>query len=212
MSDTKDEVQEALGPVASEWATHVRDALTEFVTDLGPARHKLSKSSEAFIISDLLRLKFAGAYPDLRDAKGKVGIFKKGNRFLVVVENGKLVVKIKKLNSALLTSKSNTDSYKNFVEQQPCLPGFSMPTNLHLGYQVQNEAEVASSKIFIVRPNGAKLNSWHLEIKPSAVDPAALAPVVPINKKKRVTVKKSAKNPAPKPAKRTGDDNGSGGE
>jgi hypothetical protein len=210
MSDTKDGVKTALGSIAPEWATQLQSALSEYVTEFGASRHKLSKSCEAFIINDLIRRKFAATYPKLQEAGGKIGIFKKGNRFLIVVENGKFTIKLKKLDALLLSSGIRTTAYKNFVGQQACLPGFVEPTNMHLGYQVQNEAELAKSKIFLVQPNGAKSNSWEWELEAIVAAQPPLADIVPISKKKRVTLKPATKKPAaPKRDKRGGGDDGS---
>jgi len=188
MVATREDAQAALGERMQELALHVGLALEDFVRDYGPKRHQLSKSSEAFIINDLIRGRLSAAYPP--DASAGPRVHKKGNRFLIV--DREFNIKAKKLDANLLSRNISTRAVRAFTSQQVYLPGFPEITNLHFGYQVLGEAELASARMFLTCPSGAKSNRWAIEVERASSKTPPPAEVISVNKPKRVRVRESA--------------------
>lgn len=163
MPSTRDQAQEHLNSYVEAFERCVRGALDEFTTEYGPLRHKLSKRSQASIIHDLMVANFRAEFGTARDSVGPVAVHHKNNLSLVVVENGRYKIKLKKLDERLLAKNIPTQAALRFVWQQLAFKQVEPPTHLHIGYQVVDEASLTSSKVWVTCPAGNQVGwSWEL--------------------------------------------------
>jgi hypothetical protein len=179
----------------------IREALREYVRDHASLRHRYSKRTQASIIHDLMVSQIKATF----DGKPGVAWHVKNNAFEINFDD-KYKFRLKKFGPRLLTRNIPTQAVIAFEEQEQMdLPTLPSPTNVHLGYKL-NDIEIATSPIWITCPGGWRLTSWAWELTAEEVA-APVLPVVPEQPAaptRRVVIRQPA-------AKSVGDGNESAG-
>jgi hypothetical protein len=165
-----------LGPHLDTLETCVRGALADFMEHYATRRYLMTKRSEASLIHDLMLRRCDLAFGDLKENGGTHGVYKFGNRRLVLFLDGQIRVKPKKLTSKLRASNIPTQAVLQFIHQDPQTSFVPAPTNLHVGYVVGRNAEVTAAKVWITCPSGNDI-AWERELTCAAEKPTPGATV-----------------------------------
>lgn len=164
-----------LKPILARLHDVVQAALKEFVADYQGLRHKMSSRSIASVIHDLMRWHMEQVFPE-GNSSG-VSCFERKSKLFVATVEDKYQIKLKKLNRNFRTSNVMTQQTFAFLNNagQLTLEGIPDPTNLHLGYRQEKQAELLTSEIWLTCPNGENPPHWTMQI----VAPSG-AQVIPI--------------------------------
>lgn len=174
MIRTKDQAQHDLAHVLGRLHSCVEASLQEFSKDHGGLRFKYFGTAEPSIIHSLMKWQLEQAFPE-GNAYGVRTMVTRKNLFVALVGD-QYRIKLKKLGRDFSTRNVMTQAVMNFREQREAqLELLPAPTNLHLGYRPKNKAELLTSDIWIVCPNGDRGPHWTLELQPAPV--AAPTPV-----------------------------------
>jgi hypothetical protein len=135
----------------------ISNALQMYDDDYTTLRFKHSPRTHASVIHDLMvdniKKRFANDH--------KVNCFYKKGLFHLLVDNGDIVIRFKKLDRNLRTHNIPTQQSFNFTHQMSM---FNPPaTNLNAGYQTVG----LKHRILITCPNSHKSNAWVLELSPA---------------------------------------------
>jgi hypothetical protein len=168
MVSSKDAVARDLGPYLDTLGACVRGALEDFMENYSKQRRLMTKRSEASLIHDLMVRRCDRAFGDVRDNGGTHGVLKSGNSRLVLFKDGRIRVKPKKMDKKHRTRNIDTQAVLRFVFQVPQMSFAQIPapTNLHVGYVVDDDAAITSAAVWITCPSGHDVG-WELELKPT---------------------------------------------
>jgi hypothetical protein len=180
-------VKNDLKPVLTRLHDVIQSALKEFIESYRELRHKMSSRSAASVIHDLMRWHMEQEFPE-GNAAGVRCVLKRSKLFVVMIAD-KYQIKLKKLDRNFRTFNVMTQQTFDFLNNagQLTLDGFPDPTNLHLGYRQQKQAELLTSEIWLTCPNGESQPHWTMQIVPSGG-----AQVVPIPQDKQDKQNKDA--------------------
>lgn len=193
-SQAKQELAHIMGRLHS----CVRAALQEFFNVHGGLRFKYFGTTEPSVIHSLMKWHIEQAFPDGNTDGVKTMVTKK-NLFVAIVGDA-YQIKLKKLGRDFSTRNVMTQAVMDFLEQRETqLELLPAPTNLHLGYLPKNKAELLTSDIWLVCPDGQREPHWTLELQPAPVaapTPIRVAPHQPPTRKSRVRAKTETKHPS----------------
>lgn len=159
-----EEAKTDLGALSARFEACVRGALDDYTTQYAALRYKHSKRTQASIIHDLMVARFSEEFGAAeRGVANDVAVHSKGNLRLIVAAGGKYKIKMKKLDSKLAAKNIPTQAALRFVWQQLSFVHVPNPTNLFVGYQVANDAELTASKVWITCPAG-NVVGWEWEL------------------------------------------------
>lgn len=162
-----DEAKADLGALSARFESCIRGALNDYTTLYAALRHKHSKRTQASIIHDLMVARFTEEFGEAeRGVASDVAVHSKGNLRLIIAADGKYKIKMKKLDGNLAAKNIPTQAAIRFV-QQLSFAQVPAPTNLFIGYQVANDAELAASKVWITCPAGNDIG-WEWELTHSS--------------------------------------------
>jgi hypothetical protein len=196
------DAQTDLAPYLERIRACMYAGLKEFIEEYRELRAKLGKRSEASILHDLIRSHLETEFPD-GNSDGVMTMMAKGNLFVILI-GAKYKIRVKKLRYGLKTSNVPTQSVIDFMGQKTQLELVPLETNLVVGYKPRSSAELLSSDIWIVCPNGTRNPYWKMQVLP-ADSGAAITPFKPIEKEPGQ--KRTRVVPKAKPAGEEGENN-----
>lgn len=158
------EAKADLGALSARFEQCVRGALSDYTNQYAALRYRHSKRTQASIIHDLMVARFTDEFGGAeRGVANEVALHSKGNLRLIVAGGGKYKIKMKKLDRNLAAKNIPTQAALRFVWQQLSFIQVPSPTNLFIGYQVANDAELTASKVWITCPAG-NVVGWDWEL------------------------------------------------
>lgn len=179
MAAVLSQAQTDLAPYAARLEGCVRKALDEYVKGYKKLRRRHSKRTQASIIQDLMVAAAEDEFGSAERGVAKdVAVYTKGNLRFIAVNGGLYKIKLKKLDQHRAASNIPTQAALSFC-QQMCFDSIPSSTNLHLGYQVLNDAALTESKVWIACPTGSAVG-WEWELVEADTSTRAVTEVVPI--------------------------------
>jgi hypothetical protein len=174
MIRSRDEAQGDMALHAPRIQQAITQALAQYMKEHGGLRHGYSARTEASIIHDLM---VAHLRVQLDGVPG-VAFHLKRNLFLVGVD-GKYTIRAKKLDKKLQPKNIPTQQVLDFLNQaQLELPGAENPTNIHVGYQRNDDAELTKAAIWMTCTGGG-VPGWSWPLSAEAGDFGMVEPVAP---------------------------------
>ena len=153
---TKEAAQSLLNPHLEVLAASMRDAIDRYHLERG-REGPVSARTRACLIND-----FASESAE-RDLDGRPGVelIRTEDETLIMIFDGRAIVRIKKLNSDLQISYIPTGQARLWAAQEP-LDGFPEATNLVAGYTLDDLGQL-DRLLLVCSKNGRRL--WVLDLE-----------------------------------------------
>lgn len=171
----------------------VEDARREYLRDYRALLLNHSKRTEANILHDLME---KAARERLEDREG-FHLSLENNLFLICYQRGdrRYAIKLKKLDESFHASNIPTQTVIEFRRhQQLYIAGMGPATNLHLGYQREDDSpELLTCPVLLACPDGEEEEvAWHWELQSGeaasapATLPDTVTPTAPTERRVRI--------------------------
>jgi hypothetical protein len=170
-----DTAQEELGPLSGRLYDCVQRALRKFADQSPELKAEMRPTTIANLIHDFIRIELRREFPEGNGDEVRPVITKR-NLFLVLVGDD-YKIRVKKMRAGQRVSHIQTQSVMAFMQQGEQLELIASPTNLILGYQPRSAAELLTSAVWLVCPNGDEDSYWKMPILPDEAETSKVTPI-----------------------------------
>lgn len=162
-----------LGPLLGRLYLCIQRALERFWNQAPELKAEMRATTAANLIHDFIRTELRKEFPEGNGDDVRAIVTKK-NLFLVIVgDNYK--IRVKKMRAGHRVSHIQTQAVMAFMGQVQ-LELIDSPTNVILGYQPRSAAELLSSTVWMVCPDGDGSPHWTMQVLPEG-DSASMTPI-----------------------------------
>jgi hypothetical protein len=163
------------GPLLGRLYGCIQCALQKFWIQPPELKAEMRPTTAASLIHDFVRTELRREFPEGNGDDVRMMITKK-NLFLVIIRD-KYKIRVKKMRAGHRVSHVRTQSVMTFMRQGPQLELIDSPTNVILGYQPRSPAELLTSTVWIVCPNGEGSSHWTMEVLPDEGNSASVTSI-----------------------------------